>query len=133
MDKRRIIIVLYLLWSIYSIGFGLSLIIHGIWALKAILIYGSCVWIEPNVFIAVFEIISLSVSFVWVFVTGILWCLLLISEFKKEWEEKLRLWCTKCDIDLIKKGIALDCPEDGIFYKCPSCNYRIVSFKKGAE
>ena len=47
--------------------------------------------------------------------------------------EKLRLWCTKCDIDLIKKGIALDCPEDGIFYECPSCNYRIVSFKKEVE
>ena len=54
----------------------------------------------------------------------------LISEFKKEREEKPRLWCTKCDVDLIKKGIALDCPEDGIFYECPSCNYRIVSFKK---
>jgi len=51
------------------------------------------------------------------------------SEFKKEREEKLGLWCTKCDVDLIKKGIALDCPEDGIFYECPSCNYRVVIFK----
>jgi hypothetical protein len=54
----------------------------------------------------------------------------LISEFKKEREEELRLWCAKCDIALVKKGIALDCPEDGVFYECPSCNYRIVSFKK---
>jgi len=44
-----------------------------------------------------------------------------------------RLWCTKCDVDLIKKGIALDCPEDGIFYECPSCNYRVVIFKKGGQ
>ena len=129
----RKIIVLYLLWSMYSIGFGLSSIIHNIWALKAILIYGSCVWIEPNIFIAVSEIISLSVYFVWVFVTGILWCFLLISEFKKEREEKLRIWCTECDVDMVKKGIALDCPKDGLFYECPSCNYRIVIFKKGAD
>ena len=54
----------------------------------------------------------------------------LISEFKKEPEKNWRLWCTKCDVNLIKKGIALDCPADGVFYECPSCNYRIVSFKK---
>ena len=42
----------------------------------------------------------------------------------------MRLWCTKCDVNMIKKGIALDCPEDGIFYQCPSCNYRIVVFKE---
>lgn len=130
MDKRRIIIVLYLLWSIYSIGFGLSSIILSIWALKGILNYGSFVWIEPNTFIVVFEITSLSISFVWVFVTGILWCFLLISEFKKDREKNRRLWCTKCDVDMIKKGIALDCPEDGVFYECPSCKYRIVIFKK---
>ena len=88
MDKRRIIIVLYLLWSIYSIGFGLSSIIHNIWALKGILSYGSYVWLEPNVFTAIFEITSLSISFVWVFVTGILWCFLLITEFKKDREKK---------------------------------------------
>lgn len=57
----------------------------------------------------------------------------LISEFKKEREKSWRLWCTKCDINLIKKGTALDCPEDGIFYECPSCNYRVVIFKKGAK
>ena len=54
----------------------------------------------------------------------------LISEFKKEPEEKRRLWCTKCDVDMVKKGIALDCPEDGVFYQCPSCNNRIVILKK---
>lgn len=43
---------------------------------------------------------------------------------------EMRIWCTKCDIDLVKKGIALDCPGDGVFYQCPSCNYRIVIFKK---
>lgn len=48
-------------------------------------------------------------------------------------EEKLRLWCTKCDVDMIKKGIALDCPRDGIFYECPSCNYKIVIFKKEVD
>ena len=56
-----------------------------------------------------------------------------IESSMKNKEEKLRLWCTKCDADLIKKGIAIDCPEDGIFYECPSCNYRIVSFKKEVE
>lgn len=43
---------------------------------------------------------------------------------------EMRMWCTKCDVDMVKKGIALDCPEDGIFYQCPSCNNRIVIFKK---
>ena len=42
----------------------------------------------------------------------------------------IRIWCTKCDVDMIEKGIALDCPIDGIFYICPSCNYRIVYFPK---
>ena len=51
-----------------------------------------------------------------------------LSEGKRK--ENLRFWCTKCDVNLIKKGIALDCPADGVFYECPSCNYRIVSFKK---
>jgi len=41
-----------------------------------------------------------------------------------------RFWCTKCDIELENKGIALDCPEDGTFYVCPKCNYRIVILKK---
>ncbi len=44
--------------------------------------------------------------------------------------EKLKFWCCKCDIVLKEDGIALDCPEDGVFYKCPSCNYRIVIFPK---
>ena len=42
-------------------------------------------------------------------------------------KEESKIWCTKCDIELKNKGIALDCPEDGIFYECPSCNYRIVA------
>ncbi len=49
----------------------------------------------------------------------------------KENFQKPRVWCTKCDIDLENKGIALDCPEDGIFYECPKCNYRIVIFRGG--
>ena len=53
-----------------------------------------------------------------------------IESSTKNREEKLRLWCTKCDVDLIDKGIALDCPNDGVFYECPSCNYKIVIFKK---
>lgn len=42
-----------------------------------------------------------------------------------------KIWCTKCDVVLENKGVALDCPEDGIFYECPTCNYRIVILKKG--
>ncbi|MBA7467110.1 hypothetical protein ES707_02306 [subsurface metagenome] len=53
-----------------------------------------------------------------------------IEPKKVEREENPRLWCTKCDVDMVKKGIALDCPEDGLFYQCLSCNYRIVIFKK---
>ena len=51
----------------------------------------------------------------------------------KDTEEKLRIWCTKCDVDMVESGIALDCPRDGIFYVCPSCNCRIVLFKKGVD
>ena len=40
----------------------------------------------------------------------------------------IRIWCTKCDIDMVESGIALDCPIDGIFFICPSCNHRIVYF-----
>ena len=43
-------------------------------------------------------------------------------------KNKLRIWCTKCDVNLVNKGTALDCPVDGIFYACPICNYRIVVF-----
>lgn len=55
-----------------------------------------------------------------------------LSEIK-DIEEKLRIWCTKCDVNLIKKGIALDCPRDGVFYICPSCNYRIVVFENEGD
>ena len=51
-----------------------------------------------------------------------------LSEIK-DIEEKLRIWCTECDVDMVDKGIALDCPEDGTFYVCPTCNHRIVIFK----
>ena len=50
---------------------------------------------------------------------------------KKNLSEQVKIWCTKCDIELNKNGIALDCPDDGTFYECPTCNYRIVIFKKG--
>jgi len=46
-------------------------------------------------------------------------------------EKKTKICCTKCDMILENKGIALDCPDDGIFYECPKCNYRIVILKKG--
>ena len=45
--------------------------------------------------------------------------------------KEAKFWCTKCDIKLENKGIALDCPEDGTFYECPKCNCRIVIIKKG--
>ncbi len=44
-----------------------------------------------------------------------------------------KIWCTKCDLELENKGIALDCPEDGIFYICPSCDYKIAVFEKESE
>lgn len=46
-------------------------------------------------------------------------------------EKKTKIWCTKCDVVLENKGVALDCPEDGTFYVCPKCNCRIVIFEKG--
>lgn len=42
----------------------------------------------------------------------------------------VRSWCIKCDIDMIDKGIALDYPADGVFYECPTCNYKIVILPK---
>jgi len=45
----------------------------------------------------------------------------------------MRIWCTKCDIDMEMKGIAMDCPSDGIFYECPYCNARIVVWIKEEE
>lgn len=51
----------------------------------------------------------------------------------KDTEETLRIWCTKCDIDMIKKGIALDCPKDGTFYICPTCGIRIAVFENEGE
>jgi len=42
----------------------------------------------------------------------------------------IRIWCTKCDVDMIEKGIALDYPIDGTCYVCPCCNHRIVIFIK---
>lgn len=41
---------------------------------------------------------------------------------------KLIVWCTKCDVNMIEEGIAMDSPNDGTFYACPTCNYRIVVF-----
>ncbi len=54
----------------------------------------------------------------------------MIQRAKEKQIQKLRVWCTKCDKPMKNNGIALDCPEDGVFYKCPSCNYRIVIFPK---
>lgn len=30
-------------------------------------------------------------------------------------------------------GVALDCDQDGDFYRCPNCKIRIVVFKKMSE
>lgn len=56
-----------------------------------------------------------------------------IKTSTKSRKEKLRLWCTKCDVDMVDKGFALDCPEDGTFYICPTCNRRIVVFNNGVD
>ncbi|KKL98884.1 hypothetical protein LCGC14_1819980 [marine sediment metagenome] len=48
---------------------------------------------------------------------------------KSKMVKDLKIWCTKCDVVLKKKGVALDCPEDGIFYVCPKCEYKIVVFE----
>ncbi|KKL24749.1 hypothetical protein LCGC14_2412220 [marine sediment metagenome] len=53
-----------------------------------------------------------------------------MSRVKKDQIQKIRVWCTKCDKDLENQGVALDYPEDGTFYKCPKCNYRIVILKE---
>ena len=57
-----------------------------------------------------------------------------INQFKKEFDTmsgiSQKYWCCKCDISMENKGVALDCPEDGIFYECPKCNYRIVILKE---
>ena len=42
----------------------------------------------------------------------------------------MRIWCCNCDVDMQNKGIALDCPIDGVFYICPECNVRIVVFEE---
>lgn len=48
---------------------------------------------------------------------------------KKELSKiKIRIWCTKCDVDMIESSLAMDCPDNGIFYVCPNCNYRIIVF-----
>jgi len=54
----------------------------------------------------------------------------LLSENKITIQLKTKsiIWCTKCDVDMIEKGIAMDCPVDGTFYACPICSYRIVVF-----
>jgi len=39
-----------------------------------------------------------------------------------------RIWCTHCDEDMEDKGVALDSPEDGRYYECPICKFRIVVF-----
>jgi len=41
----------------------------------------------------------------------------------------VRVYCTKCDVDMKNSGIALDCPSDGVFYICPKCQIRIVIYK----
>lgn len=40
----------------------------------------------------------------------------------------LRIWCTKCDCNLEYGGMALDSPNDGHYYICPTCKSRIVVF-----
>lgn len=45
-------------------------------------------------------------------------------------EKIKRIWCVKCDKNMTYTGIALDCPKDGFFYECTSCNNRIVVFEK---
>ena len=50
------------------------------------------------------------------------------NKIKIQLKTKSRIWCTKCDVDMIEKGSAMDCPDNGIFYVCPDCNYRIVVF-----
>ena len=46
---------------------------------------------------------------------------------------KVRAWCTQCDIDMEKSGLAMDCPSDGNFYICPECHHRIVIFIEEKE
>lgn len=40
----------------------------------------------------------------------------------------IKIWCTKCNCLMEDKGIAMDYPRDGVFFICPTCNYRIVIF-----
>ena len=42
--------------------------------------------------------------------------------------EKIRVYCTKCDQDMVSSGIALDHPNDGTFFICEKCHFRIVIF-----
>ncbi len=46
-------------------------------------------------------------------------------------EKAIRIWCTQCDVDMVKTGTALDCPKDGWYYECPKCKHRIVVFVRG--
>lgn len=41
-----------------------------------------------------------------------------------------RIWCTKCDCNMKQSEQALDCPDDGLFFICPTCKHRIVVFEK---
>jgi len=44
-----------------------------------------------------------------------------------------RVWCCRCDVNMLKEGVAMDCPTDGVFYYCLRCNARIVIFEKEEE
>lgn len=44
-----------------------------------------------------------------------------------------KVWCTQCDCDMLNKGVAMDCPADGVFFECPDCKHRIVVFYNYSE
>ena len=54
------------------------------------------------------------------------------TDFSNQEDDKktIRIWCTQCDVDMEEKGKALDCPNDGIFYVCLKCKFRIAVFEE---
>lgn len=76
----------YIVWSIYSIGFILASIFLWILSLKSILVLGSQLWLEPNIIILIFELISMCNCYIWFLHLIGLWAI----SIKENLNKKLR-------------------------------------------
>jgi len=86
-ELKKFYIWTYIIWSIYSIGFILACIVLWIFSLKSIFVLGKQLWLEPNIIILVFEIISMFNCFGWFLHIIFIWSASVVKELKDKGRE----------------------------------------------